>query len=167
MRTAYLITRNRQMAEDIVQDAFLRAYERIAQLKPDNPFGPWFLRIVANDALKAAARGRRWIPLPEDSESLEAMRATADATPEPDEVILGNESRDEVWAALGALSPEQRSLIVLRYYLGWREAEVAEWHDAPVGTVKWRLHEARRQLRDRLSARQLGDFTFTRARSRQ
>jgi RNA polymerase sigma factor (sigma-70 family) len=89
MRTAYLITRDRQMAEDIVQDAFLRAYEGIAQLKPDNPFGPWFLRIVANDALKAAARGRRWTPLPEDSEALEAMRAAADATPGPDEVILG------------------------------------------------------------------------------
>jgi RNA polymerase sigma-70 factor, ECF subfamily len=151
VRAAYLITRDRQQAEDIVQDAFIRAFERINQLRPGNPFGPWFLRIVANDALKAAARGRRWMPLRDGSEAMEAVHDAPDATPGPEEVILGDESRAEVWTALGELSPEQRSLVVLRYYLGWREAELADWLGAPVGTVKWRLHEARRVLRQILS----------------
>jgi RNA polymerase sigma-70 factor (ECF subfamily) len=151
VRAAYLITRDRQQAEDIVQDAFIRAFERINQLRPGNPFGPWFLRIVANDALKAAARGRRWMPLADSGEAVEAIHETPDAEPGPEEVILGDESRAEVWAALGELSPEQRSLVVLRYYLGWREVELADLLGAPLGTVKWRLHEARRVLRQILS----------------
>lgn len=151
VRAAYLITRDRQQAEDIVQDAFIRAFERINQLRPGNSFGPWFLSIVANDALKAAARRRRWSPLADSSEALEAILDAPDATPGPEEVILYYESRAEIWAALGELSPEQRSLVVLRYYLGWREAELADWLGAPLGTVKWRLHEARRVLRQTLS----------------
>lgn len=147
VRTAYLITRDRQQAEDIVQDAFIRAYERISQLRPGNPFGPWFLRIVANDALKAAHRGRRWMAFPVDDDALDAMEETSAAAPGPEEILLENEMRDEVWAALGALSPEQRTLLVLRYFLEWREIELADWLEMPIGTVKWRLHEARRKLR--------------------
>ena len=56
IRTAYLFTRERQLAQDIVQAAFLRAYERIGQLDPHRPFGPWFLTSVLHDAIKAAAR---------------------------------------------------------------------------------------------------------------
>jgi RNA polymerase sigma-70 factor (ECF subfamily) len=63
VRTAYLITRDRALAEDIVQAAFLRAYERIDQFDAGRPFGPWFLRSVANDAVKAAARRERLVPL--------------------------------------------------------------------------------------------------------
>ena len=55
IRTAYLFTRERQLAQDIVQAAFLRAYERIGQLDPHRPFGPWFLTSVLHDAIKAAA----------------------------------------------------------------------------------------------------------------
>ena len=56
VRTAYLITRDRALAEDIVQAAFLRVYERIGQFDTKRPFGPWFLRSVVNDAIKAATR---------------------------------------------------------------------------------------------------------------
>lgn len=60
IRTAYLVTRERQLAQDIVQAAFLRAYERIGQLDPHRPFGPWFLTSVLHDAIKAAARRGRF-----------------------------------------------------------------------------------------------------------
>ena len=53
VRAAYLIIRDRALAEDIVQAAFLRAYERIGQFDAGRPFGPWFLRSVVNDAVKA------------------------------------------------------------------------------------------------------------------
>ena len=151
VRTAYLITRDRQIAEDIVQDALIRAFERIGQLRPGSPFAPWFLRIVVNDALKAAQRGRRWVSLPDDA-SAHAVRWDAPgAAPDPEDILLENEMRSEVWIALGALAPEQRTLLVLRYYVEWRETELAEWLQTPVGTVKWRLHEARRKLRMLLS----------------
>ena len=63
VRTAYLITRDRALAEDIVQAAFVRAYQRIEQFDTRRPFGPWFLRSVVNDAIKAASRRERWVSL--------------------------------------------------------------------------------------------------------
>ena len=55
--------------------------------------------------------------------------------------------RQAIWDALGALSPENRSAVVLHYFLGFQQAEIAERTGAPVGTVRRRLHDARRRLR--------------------
>lgn len=125
VRAACLVTHDRGLAEEIVQAAFLRSYERIEQFDVDRSFGPWFLRIVVNDAVKAAARRRRTVPLEAEAE----------------------EARQAVWTALGQLPPMQRGAIVLRYYLGLGEAEMAERWACPRGTVKWRLYAARERLR--------------------
>jgi len=149
VRTAYLITRDRAMAEDIVQAAFLRAYERISQFDARRPFGPWFLRSVANDAIKAATRRKYLVSLETSAEggdrSLEDL--LADPTPRPASLVETIETREAVWAALGKLPPAQRAAIVLRYYLGLSEAEMATELACPPGTVKWRLHAARNRLR--------------------
>src|SRR3954447_3720450 len=63
VRVAYLITRDAALADDIMQTAFLRAYERIGQFDATRSFGPWFLRGVVNDAVKATARGARQVSL--------------------------------------------------------------------------------------------------------
>lgn len=62
-RAAYLVVRDRQLAEDIVCDAFLRCFERIQQFDANRPFAPWFLRMVVNDALKAAEQRARHVSL--------------------------------------------------------------------------------------------------------
>lgn len=149
VRTAYLITRDRGLAEDIVQAAFLRAYERIGQFDAGRPFGPWFLRSVANDAVKAVARGRRQVSLDASLEEGEAPLADilADPNPGPNEAAEAVDLRQKVWDALGSLPPAQRAATVLRYYAGLSEAEMAEQLDCPPGTVKWRLHAARKRLR--------------------
>ena len=68
VRTAFLITRDRALAEDIVQAAFVRAYECIELFDAGRPFGPWFLRMVVNDAIKTAARRERHVSLETGSE---------------------------------------------------------------------------------------------------
>ena len=149
VRAAYLIIRDRALAEDIVQAAFLRAYERIGQFDAGRPFGPWFLRSVVNDALKAAARRERQVSLEASTEGGETSLAEllADPNPSPDELAEAAETRQAVWSALGKLPPSQRAVIVLRYYLGLSEAEMAGELACPPGTVKWRLHAARKSLR--------------------
>lgn len=148
VRTAYLITRDRALAEDIVQAAFLRAYERIGQFDARRPFGPWFLRSVVNDAVKAATRRERQVSLEANPEGEETSLAEllADPGPGPDDLVEAAELRQTVWAALGKLPPTQRAAIVLRYYLGLSEAEMADELACPPGTVKWRLHAARKHL---------------------
>jgi RNA polymerase sigma-70 factor (ECF subfamily) len=149
VRTAYLITRDRALAEDIVQAAFLRAYERIGQFDAGRPFGPWFLRSVVNDAVKAAIRRKRQVPLEVSSEGEETSLADllADPAPGPDDLVEAAEIRRIVWNALGKLPPAQRAAIVLRYYLDLSGAEMADELACPPGTVKWRLHAARKRLR--------------------
>ncbi len=149
VRTAYLITRDRPLAEDIVQSAFLRAYERIEQFDADRPFGPWFLRSVVNDAVKAAVRRERQVSLEAGPEGGETSLADllADPNPDPFELAERAETRQAVWDAVGLLPPTQRAAIVLRYYLDLSEIEMAQQLNRPSGTIKWRLHAARKRLR--------------------
>ena len=148
VRTAFLITRDRALAEDVVQEAFVRAYERIEQFDTGRPFGPWFLRSVVNDAIKAASRRERWVSL-EASDGAETILADlrADPNPGPADLVEAADIRRAVWEALGMLPPTQRAATVLRYYLGLSEAEMVEELTCPQGTVKWRLHAARKRLR--------------------
>jgi RNA polymerase sigma-70 factor (ECF subfamily) len=149
VRAAYLITHDRPVSEDLVQSAFLRAYERIGQFDATRPFGPWFLRSVAHDAAKAAAQRRRHVSL--DAERRDAAHPhrqhdPIDPAPGPEALLLAAESRQEVWAALDRLPTAQRAALVLRYHLELSEAEVAGHLGVPAGTAKSRLHHARKRL---------------------
>lgn len=66
VQAAYLILRDRASAEDVAQNAFVRAYERIGGFDAGRPFGPWFMKVVLNDAVKTAARRERTLPLGEN-----------------------------------------------------------------------------------------------------
>lgn len=148
VRTAYLIVCDRPLAEDIVQQALIRAYERIGQLEPGRPFAPWFLRSVANDALKAVTRGQRTVSL-DDAEAGRTALAELLANPTggPEQALEAAERAEAIWSAVQELPPEQRTAIVLRYYAGLSDAEIAAQTDTPPPTVRWRLHAARRRLR--------------------
>src|SRR5664279_5956569 len=87
IRTAYLIVRDRPLAEDITQSAFIRAYERIAQFDSDASFGPWFLRSVANDAIKAVERGRRTDSLDNDVDEGGQTTVLIDPTAGPEALL--------------------------------------------------------------------------------
>jgi RNA polymerase sigma-70 factor, ECF subfamily len=144
VRTAYLITYDQAMAEDIVQASFLRVYQRIQQYDDSRPFRPWFLRVVANAALESLRREKRQVSLDQDVPSLEDT--LADHAPYPDSEVEARELQIAVKKALEGLPPEQRAVIVLKYYGGLTESEMSETLATSVGTVKWRLHTARKQL---------------------
>ena len=145
VRTAYLIVRNRASAEDIAQDAFVRAYEKISQFEGGRPFGPWFMRIVLNGAIEAARRRERTASR-EVAGAEEALLRLAEPGTGPHERAAAAEVRCRVWRALEELPPAQRAAIVQRYYLGMSEAEMVERGEAPPGTIKRRLHDARKGL---------------------
>ncbi|HVC33880.1 MAG TPA: sigma-70 family RNA polymerase sigma factor [Chloroflexota bacterium] len=149
VRTAYLITRDSSLAQDVVQAAFVKAYERIDQFDLDRPFGPWFLRSVLHDAIKAAATRERLVSLEEaaEPEAEPVLRSFADRQPGPEAIWERAETADEVWAALRQLTPLQRAAVVARYFLGLSEAEMAHALDCAPSAVKWRLHAARERLR--------------------
>ncbi|MBC7227445.1 MAG: RNA polymerase sigma factor [Thermoflexales bacterium] len=148
LRVAYLITRDRHLAEDVVQEAFLRAYERIHQFDGTRPFGPWFFRLIANQALKAINARQREVHYDESEDGMVAIEELLpDPGPGPEDIVAQDEVRQQVWEALGRLSPAQRTAVVLRYYLEFSEEEIAKEMNCSRGTVKRHLHDARQRLR--------------------
>ena len=145
VRAACLIVYDRSLAEDIVQSAFIRAYERIGQFDDQRPFGPWFLRSVVNDAIKVANRQKRLVSL--EAEDNEGALDLADPAPMLEELLETEDTSQTIQQALQRLTPNQRSAIVLRYYLGLDENEMAAKMHRPAGTIKYWLHAARQRLR--------------------
>lgn len=147
---AFLIVRDQKLAEDIVQDAFLRAAQKIAQFDENRPFGGWFLRSVVNASVKAAKRQKRFVPLEGDVQDEESARIAdwlMDPDPRPEFVIETQQTRQMVWKALGQLPPDQRAAIIMRHFLEMSEAEMTGELDRPLTTIRWRLKTARNQLR--------------------
>jgi RNA polymerase sigma-70 factor, ECF subfamily len=133
-RAAYLVVHDSAAAEDITQEAFLAALRRLDRFDRARPFGPWLHRIVVNRAIDWV-RARR---LRAETELADSF-ATEHAVDRPSDTTL---------AALAALSPEHRAVIVLRHLLGYTPGEIAELLELPRGTVNSRLRRGLDQLRE-------------------
>ena len=140
-RAAYLLLRDAEQAQDATQEAFLIGWRDLRRLRDLERFGAWVTGIALNQCRRrrrAAARERGWA-------KLEDVSPATDAT---DSVAL----RIEVRRAVDALPRSMREAVVLRYYCGFGEAEMALALNVPVGTVKSRLGRARARLAQALQA---------------
>jgi RNA polymerase sigma-70 factor (ECF subfamily) len=135
-RLAYWMLHDRQAAEDVVQEAALRAWRKLANLKPDTEMRPWFLAIAANQC-RDTIRGRWWSVLRFASTPERPGQGFEDG------IVRGAEVR----AALQKLPAEQREVLVLRYYLDLPLAEVASITRVPLGTVKSRINRGLAAMR--------------------
>ncbi|MDX1435233.1 MAG: RNA polymerase sigma factor [Anaerolineales bacterium] len=149
VRAAYLILYDRSQAEDVVQAAFVKTAQRIHQFEDGRPFGPWFIRIVVNDALKLAQRQDRHVSLDEqpDPATARLARWLTDPDPGPEQLLEQKEARQVVLEAIRSLPPGQRAVIVMKYFLDMRMAEMSTETGRPLSTIKWWLRDARRRLR--------------------
>jgi RNA polymerase sigma-70 factor, ECF subfamily len=148
VRTAMLITRDQALAEDVVQAAFLRCFEKIHQFDNSRPFAPWFMRSVVNAAVQVARKQQRNVSLDnEANEDCSFEDMLGDSSSEPHQVLEAQEDKRMIRNALDKLSPDQRAAVVMRYYLDMSESEMSEILKTPAGTIKWRLHHARKRLK--------------------
>jgi RNA polymerase sigma-70 factor, ECF subfamily len=145
-RTAFLITHDDALAEDVVQDTFLRIYQRIRFFDDTRPFEPYLMRSVVHAALNAAEKSYRQVPLSEDNEPLILEELIQSALTTEDRVAA-MQQEEEIFAGLARLRPRERAAIIQRYYLDMSENEMAAEHSVAPGTVKWLLNAARTHLR--------------------
>lgn len=137
---AYRLLEHREDAEDLVQEAFLTALEKIDTFQPGRPFGPWFFRILINRGrnLRTARARRATLPIPAE---------TAAQTDSPAHDTERAELRAWLEAALDRLPERQRLIVQLFELEGFSGAEIADMLEMPAGTVRWNLHQARGTLR--------------------
>jgi RNA polymerase sigma-70 factor, ECF subfamily len=134
-RAAFLIVQDASAAEDIAQEAMLAAVRALDRFDRRRPFRPWLHRIVVNRSVDWVRARRRRAEVSVDT-------AAPGAGAEP-----LRELSDELMAALAALDPDQRALIVLRHLLGYRASELARMMDLPPATVRTQLSRALARLR--------------------
>jgi RNA polymerase sigma factor (sigma-70 family) len=139
-RTAGYILGNAAEAEEATQDATLRAWMAWPSMRDPDRFGPWFERILVNTCLDRIRR-RHGVRLVELDHAPELR--TADP-------FAAGLARDEIGRALGALPPEQRVVVVLRFWRDLSLQEIADRLALPLGTIKSRLHYALRAMRSTL-----------------
>lgn len=150
LRTAFLITHDEPMAEDVVQDVFLHFFQRADCFDESRPFEPYFMRSVVNAALNLVEREKKVCSFAdEDTSELEELLEQAASVEEQAEF---NTLKWQIMEVLQELPPHQRAVIVQRYYLEMSEKEMSDTLGSPPGTVKWLLNAARERLRSLLGS---------------
>jgi RNA polymerase sigma-70 factor (ECF subfamily) len=151
-RLCCLVMRNEQDAEDMTQETFIRACRALPrfEIREGISFEAWLYRIAVN-CCRSRMR-RKWfqvLPWPEPAPPL-----VADADRSPDRVLEQDERRSEILDVVHTLNEKHKLVIILRYYSGLSNEEIARTLDIPSGTVRSRLHTARQRLKALLGERE-------------
>jgi RNA polymerase sigma-70 factor (ECF subfamily) len=136
LRTARLILRDEALAEDAIQETFIKAWQRIGSLRDEDP-GPWLTRIAMNESISTYRRRHRFQALTERFGRLGSSK------PE-----VSSEARLDLAHALDQLTAEQRAALALHYYQDLSVEDTARMLKVPVDTTKSRLKTALRRLRE-------------------
>jgi RNA polymerase sigma-70 factor (ECF subfamily) len=154
-RISQHITQNREDAEDVMQDAFLKAYEKLEQFQGNSKFYTWLVRIAVNESLMRLRKRRtgKMVSIDEDIETDEGSvpRDLADWSPDPEQNYGQAELAEILRKTIQGLPPGFRIVFVLRDVEGLSTEETAETLGLSIPAVKSRLLRARLQLRERLS----------------
>jgi len=160
---AFRMIPNYDDANDIAQEAFVRAFNSIRSFRGDSNFSTWLFRIVYNVSLDEIKRrkGRYLLSLDEQLELEEdsLTRQVESESPSPDELVEKQERDRILQEAIETLPEYQKAMIVLYHMQGFSYEEIAEIVGLPIGTVKSRLNRARESLKEKLKAqRELFEF---------
>jgi RNA polymerase sigma-70 factor (ECF subfamily) len=154
----YRMVRDRTLAEDLSQEAFVRAFNAIRTYKPSYKFSNWILKIANNHTIDhlrkrkldtVSIHGSPHASTPDEVSQTQLSLASSDESPH--EYLEHKELGDQIELAIGGLREEYRTVIVLRHIEGHPYEEIAEIMDLPLGTVKSYLHRARAELRQSLA----------------
>ncbi len=151
---AYRMTGNHADAEDLTQEAFIRAFRFFGRYKRELPFDSWLYKIMSNafvDTLRRRPKAQiRSLDAPVATEDGEAMLEIADTSDGPEELLLSGEMDSRIQSALNSLPPDFRLAVIYADVEGLSYEEISDAMRCSIGTVRSRLHRGRKLLRDRL-----------------
>jgi RNA polymerase sigma-70 factor, ECF subfamily len=159
----YRLVRDRELAEDLAQETFIKVLNAIDRYRPEFKFSSWIFKIAHNTALDQLRKKEldtlslQGSPHATSAEAAEASAPRVASTEEnPEEYTASREIGEHLERAIGTLRPEYRTAIVLWHVEGRPYEEIAEVMDVPLGTVKTFIHRARKELREQLAHLSIG-----------
>lgn len=158
--TVYRLLDNAEDAQDVVQDAFLSAYQSLDSFKGDAQFFTWLYRIAVNAAISLKRKQRLAISI-EAGRTREGAVEPLDTSDfsRPGQALEKAEQGRRIQDALNRLSPEHRMVLVLKEMDGLKYEDMAKILEVPIGTIRSRLHRARLELRELLQRDEERDVT--------
>ena len=154
LTVAQQILRNYADAEDVVQDAFLRAFEALPQLTDLNRFGAWLHSITRNRALRYHKNVSRY--LPQEDMEIHLNRVSDTSAADPAHIVEQELTQQGVRDAIQGMPDDYQVVIQLYYWAEMPQKRIAEFLSLPLTTVKWRLHKAKDMLKTLLEKRGYG-----------
>jgi RNA polymerase sigma-70 factor (ECF subfamily) len=149
--TVYRLVDNAEDAQDVVQEAFLHAYQSLDSFKGDSLFFTWLYRIAVNTAISLKRKQRSVLSLHSCRNGEAGLEPLDESeTIRPEHALEQAEQERRIQKALNQLSPEHRAVLVLKDMEGQKYDIMAEVLQVPIGTIRSRLHRARIELRDLL-----------------
>ena len=160
-RAALAVLRSHADAEDAAQDAFVAAYQHLHRFRGDSAFRTWLLSIAWHEAINRrrslTALWRRIVDRPKPNEVDDLMTSTPSTDRTPEQLADDRDLRRQIRGAIDALTPKLRDTLLLAQSGDYSYEEIGAIVGAPVGTIKWRVSEARRVVRQQLRQRGYAD----------
>lgn len=159
-RVAFFLTRSKELADDITQEVFIKAFLKYSSYDESKPFEPWIYKITINTA-RNMFRQKKAVIL--------SQEAWDEASPDSiEDEMVEREARNTLWQAINRLNLQSREVIVLHYYCGLTLKEIASVLGIPQGTCKSRLNNALKKLKQKIAQDEIrvrkGDNLYERIR---
>ncbi|KAB3525665.1 RNA polymerase sigma factor [Alkaliphilus serpentinus] len=147
-RTAFYILKNEQDSKDVVQETFIKAYNKIDSLKEYDKFEGWIYRISFNLAIQKYKTNKRELPVEDLGKVISYIDVKTSDLPE--KILEAKEHKEYIAQEINNLKIEYKEIILLYYYLDLSYEEISEVLNLKIGTVKSRLFRAKEELRKKL-----------------
>lgn len=146
-RTAYMITKDYALAEDIVQESFIKAFRNIHQLRDVDKFASWLTTIIKNTAINLFCKNNNTVPVDDVEKIIPFLREISQSDKSLDDIIINKELKTIVFNAVMGLNDKYKDIFIFRYYSGFSYEQIAAELNMSVGTVKSRLSRGREIIR--------------------
>jgi RNA polymerase sigma-70 factor, ECF subfamily len=155
-RTAYLILKDYQSAEDVVQETFLQVYLKLSKLSDPQAFERWLYRIAVNLCFDLMRKRGKTEIVPIDENTDKEIGVSSYNFNGPEDAAIKKDIQEKILESINSLTPKHSTVLILFYYNDFSIKEIAEIISSSEGTVKSRLHHGRKLLEEILNKQQIG-----------
>ncbi|WP_157967898.1 RNA polymerase sigma factor [Paraliobacillus sp. X-1268] len=146
-RDAYFVIKDKYLAQDIVQDTFVKVYKHIDNLESRDKLGSWLSTIATRTAIDLIRKQNTWNGIPTEDLVLEHVKSKHEIAASVETLVVSGIIQEAVIGKIAELKPEYREVMILKYIHELKDKEISKWTDLKEGTIKSRIHRAKSELR--------------------